>query len=122
MLVTRIERSTLLHMSYTVRQAIDTAVKASISTPVFCSAATVAETTKVATGSLDEVVSSAEVLSKASFKSTESKAMGWQSGISSLVRFAGHYPGQSSDFDHVALAEFSVGNQFGSGTLHHDLP
>ena len=72
---------TALHMSYTVRAAADTAVRASISTPVFPSQVTVAVISTEHRSS-----------SRESSRSTPSKATGWHMGISSGVRFAPMMP------------------------------
>src|SRR5258707_265205 len=72
-------RSTALTMSYTVRQATDTAVSASISTPVCPVTLTVART---ASPSRSAVMSISTLL----------MASGWQSGISSWVFLAAMMP------------------------------
>src|SRR5262245_27310797 len=79
--VMRIARSTALTMSYSVRQATDTAVNASISTPVLPATATLAVTaTALRAGSASSVTAILEIDS------------GWQSGMSSWVRLAAMMP------------------------------
>ena len=77
----RMPRSTALHMSYTVRAATDTAVRASISTPVLAEVRAVA-------------VISIRLWAWSSSKSTFTwfRGKGWQRGINSEVLLAPMMP------------------------------
>ena len=68
---------TALHISYTVSAAVDTAVRASISTPVLPSQETVARISTLFLAS-----------SRDSYRLMPSIRMGWHMGMMSGVRFA----------------------------------
>ena len=87
-----IVRSIAFSMSNRVRQATETAVSASISTPVTATVLTSAVTRKPGSASSGSIVTAALVSGK-----------GWQSGIELGGSLGGHDAGELGGGDHRAL-------------------